>query len=107
MIVQTRIRPVAEMLSLTLILCAISHPVLSQEKSPEPFKKIKVNLAGMLNAPQQTTTATAKRSITISDAVTIFLQQNLQLVAARYDIDTVDADKLTARLRPNPEISVG
>ena len=48
-----------------------------------------------------------KRSITISDAVSIFLQQNLQLVAARYDIDTVDAEKLSARLRPNPEVSVG
>ena len=48
----------------------------------------------------------AKRSITISDAVSIFLEQNLQLVAARYDIDTVDAEKLTARLRPNPEVNV-
>ena len=48
-----------------------------------------------------------KRSITISDAVSIFLQQNLQLVAARYDIDTVDAEKLTAGLRPNPQISIG
>ena len=50
---------------------------------------------------------TTKRSITISDAVSIFLQRNLQLIAARYDIDSVDADKLTARLRPNPQISVG
>jgi cobalt-zinc-cadmium efflux system outer membrane protein len=54
---------------------------------------------------QQQTPSPAKRSITISDAVSIFLQQNLQLVAARYDIDTVDAEKLTARLRPNPEFS--
>ena len=53
-------------------------------------------------APTQT-----KRSITISDAVSIFLQQNLQLVAARYDIDSVDAEKLTAGLRPNPSITIG
>jgi len=55
---------------------------------------------------QQASPAPAKR-ITISDAVSIFLQQNLQLVAARYDIDTAEAEKLTARLRPNPEVSVG
>jgi cobalt-zinc-cadmium efflux system outer membrane protein len=47
-----------------------------------------------------------KRPITLEDAVSIFLQQNLQLVAARYDIDLADAEKLTARLRPNPEISI-
>jgi len=35
------------------------------------------------------------------------MQQNLQLVAARYDIDTADAEKLTARLRPNPQVTVG
>lgn len=39
--------------------------------------------------------------------MSIFLQQNLQLVAARYDIDTVDAEKLSAKLRPNPQITVG
>ena len=57
--------------------------------------------------PQQQEPPTTAKRITISDAVSIFLQQNLQLVAARYDIDTVDAEKLTARLRPNPEVSVG
>ena len=46
------------------------------------------------------------RLITIADSLSIFLQQNLQLVAARYDIDTAEAEKLTARLRPNPEIDV-
>src|SRR4030095_2166761 len=48
-----------------------------------------------------------KRSITLDDAVSIFLRQNLQLVAARYDVDTAEAEKLTARLRPNPQLSVG
>ena len=82
----------------------------SREKSPDPLKGINADIAAMPKAQQQanqTMAPSAKRSITISDAVSIFLQQNLQLVAARYDIDTVDAEKLTARLRPNPEISVG
>ncbi|HEY2846821.1 MAG TPA: TolC family protein [Pyrinomonadaceae bacterium] len=56
--------------------------------------------------PTPAATPTA-RSVTVSDAVSIFLQQNLQLVASRYDIDTADAEKITARLRPNPEVSIG
>src|SRR4030095_3965769 len=46
-------------------------------------------------------------SITLAEAVEIFLRQNLQLVAARYDIETADAEKLTARVRPHPQFSVG
>src|SRR6476620_2561774 len=55
-------------------------------------------------APTQTP---AKRSVTLADAIEIFMRQNLQLVAARYDIETADAEKLTARLRPNPQLTVG
>src|SRR6185436_7946646 len=51
--------------------------------------------------------ATVKRSVTLADAVEIFMRQNLELVAARYDIETADAEKLTAKLRPNPQISFG
>jgi len=80
------------------------HTVL--QKSPERLNGINADDAKS-RAQQQGPVAAGKRSITISDAVSIFLQQNLQLVAARYDIDTVDAEKLSARLRPNPEISVG
>jgi cobalt-zinc-cadmium efflux system outer membrane protein len=60
--------------------------------------------AGASDTKQQPGTA---RSITVADAVSIFLKQNFQLIAGRYDIDTADAEKLTARLRPNPELSVG
>jgi cobalt-zinc-cadmium efflux system outer membrane protein len=78
---------------LILVLSA-TYPMPAQDKTIVP-----ANDANAANAPQ-------KRSITITDAVSIFLQQNLQLVAARYDIDTADAEKLTARLRPNPEASI-
>ncbi|HKP81049.1 MAG TPA: hypothetical protein VJT69_03470, partial [Pyrinomonadaceae bacterium] len=40
--------------------------------------------------------APTKRSITLSEAIDIFMRQNLELVAARYDIETADAEKLTA-----------
>ncbi|HEX3185206.1 MAG TPA: TolC family protein [Pyrinomonadaceae bacterium] len=56
---------------------------------------------------QTQTPDTSKRSVTLADAVEIFMRQNLVLVAARYDIETADAEKLTAKLRPNPQISVG
>lgn len=47
------------------------------------------------------------RPVTVAEAVAIFLQQNLQLVASRYDIATADAEKITARLRPNPSVTIG
>ena len=56
--------------------------------------------------PQQSPSGSA-HPITLADAVAIFLRQNFQLIAARYDIDSAEAEKLTARLRPNPDISVG
>jgi cobalt-zinc-cadmium efflux system outer membrane protein len=95
-----------------LLFTFITQPVPAQDKSPEPAKQIwKNNLFVLPDAPQTptipTTPATpAARSITISDAVSIFLQQNLQLLAARYDIDTAEAEKLTARLRPNPQLNI-
>ncbi len=97
----------ASYLASLLLLTLTTSPILAQEKSPEPLKGINADIAAMLNPQQQTPALPPKRSITISDAVSIFLQQNLQLVAARYDIDMVDAEKLTARLRPNPDVSVG
>jgi outer membrane protein TolC len=106
MMIQKGIQPVAGSLAVTLILLVCVHPILAQEKSPEPLQGINANIAATLHTQQQTPAPPAKRSITISDAVSIFLQQNLQLVAARYDIDTADAEKLTARLRPNPQLSV-
>jgi cobalt-zinc-cadmium efflux system outer membrane protein len=97
----------ASHLAVLLLITLSTHPILAQEKSPDSLQGVNANIAALPGAPQQTTAPPAKRSITISDAVSIFLRQNLQLVAARYDIDTVDAEKLTARLRPNPQISVG
>lgn len=79
----------------------------SLAKSPDVLNGVNIDIAARYHAQQQTSPAVAKQSITLADAVSIFLRQNLQLVAARYDIDTADAEKLTARLRPNPQISVG
>jgi len=97
----------ASCLASLLLFTLTAHPLMAQSKSPGPLKGINVDISAVLQAQQQTPAPPAKRAITISDAVSIFLQQNFQLVAARYDIDTADAEKLTARLRPNPQLSVG
>ncbi len=107
MMIQRRIQTGARRLVVTLMLGACVHPILAQEKSPEPLQGVNGNIALMLQGQQQTPALSAKRSITLSDAVSIFLQQNLQLVAARYDVDSADAEKLTARLRPNPQLTIG
>ncbi len=89
-----------------LAIALTSHSVLAQKTSREALQAINPGVA-VLDVRPQTSSLPAKRLLTISDAVSIFLRQNLQLVAARYDVDTTDADKLTARLRPNPQLTVG
>jgi cobalt-zinc-cadmium efflux system outer membrane protein len=64
-------------------------------------------MVSRIQAQELQTQAPAKRSITMEEAIAIFMRQNLVLLAARYDIETADAEKLTARLRPNPQVSVG
>src|SRR6185369_5326120 len=97
-----RMRCLASLLLLTFTTPA----VLAQEKSQQPpLKGLNAAIVEMLHTQQQPPAPVAKRSVTLADAVAIFLQHNLQLVAGRYDIETADAEKLTARLRPNPEFS--
>lgn len=101
-------RPRAIYLAGLLLFSITVQPILAQEQSSRRSQSINTNVAAMDQSQQQTPTRpTGQLSITISDAVSIFLKQNLELVAARYDIDTADAEKLTARLRPNPQINVG
>ncbi|MFQ5737408.1 MAG: TolC family protein [Acidobacteriota bacterium] len=52
------------------------------------------------------TPAPKRKSLTLSEAVSLFLRENLFLVAARFDVETAEAEKLSARLRPNPEFSL-
>ena len=87
-----------------LFLIFVIHSVSAQNIPVVPFKDIGAGSTSKIPTHQQS--APQKRAITLAEAVSIFLQQNLQLVAARYEIDLVDAEKLTAGLRPNPEIDV-
>ena len=83
---------------------AVNAQIIKPAKSPDISSSSSTVAAKLLQTPSQTSSA---RPITVSDAVSIFLRQNFQLIAARYDIDTAEAEKLTARLRPNPEVTVG
>ena len=87
---------------LTLIAVAGAH---AQEKPAVFLDPNKVAI--QLRTQPQTQTPGSKRLLTLDQAVEIFMRQNLQLVAARYDIETAEAEKLTARLRPNPQFTVG
>jgi len=93
-------------LASVFILAIASQSILAQEKSSDRSQMTDPKIAARLDVRTQTSAPSPKRSITISDAVAIFLRQNLQLVAARYDVDTAEAEKLTARLRPNPQLSI-
>ena len=96
-------RMLFQWLVLTLLAVTAIH---AQEKSAVISAPNKVAI--QLRTPSQTQTSSASnRSITLDEAVEIFMRQNLALLAARYDIETADAEKLTARLRPNPQFTVG
>jgi cobalt-zinc-cadmium efflux system outer membrane protein len=90
---------------LSLVIAAV--PAMAQDKPPDPAATATPIPAAVQTPAPGPVTTPGKRLITVTDAVGIFLQQNLQLVAARYDVDMVEAEKLTAHLRPNPEVSVG
>src|SRR5207253_460511 len=96
------------LLVLFFVGVASSLPVPAQLTKTDSLKGPGTSGApiGPVNPPSAAAAQT-KRIVTINDAVSLFLQQNLNLVAARYDIDTVDAEKLSAAVRPNPEITVG
>src|SRR5580765_5151772 len=89
-----------------LLVILASHSMLAQVPSAVPIKGT-IGIPTPTPPSQQQPPAGSKRLITINDAVSIFLQQNLELVAARYMIDTATAEKLTAKLRPNPQLTVG
>src|ERR1044072_1206866 len=87
---------------LTLFAVAGIH---AQEKPAVFLTPNKVAI--QLPTHSQTQTPAAKRSITLDEAVEIFMRQNLQLVAARYDIETEGGEKLTAHLGLNTEPTLG
>lgn len=91
-----------------LVLLSLASQPISAQQSAQERKAVpgfRSYLFDVVPAPQPTKATTPqKKDLTLADALDVFLQQNLAIVAARYEIEAADAEKLTARLRPNPEL---
>jgi cobalt-zinc-cadmium efflux system outer membrane protein len=92
---------------ITLLFLIITIGPLGAQTVAPPIAATDTKALAALRSHSPPSSGQATRLITIADAVSIFLQQNLNLVAARYDIDAAEAEKLSARVRPNPELSIG
>src|SRR5262245_51215975 len=66
-----------------LLVAAFVPPSIAAQENPQiPSSRVANGvIMEMIQGQQQSPGAPARRSLTISDAVSVFLQQNLQLVA--------------------------
>jgi cobalt-zinc-cadmium efflux system outer membrane protein len=74
------------------ILSASAHP--STAASPSP-------------APEQAAMASKTLRLSVNEALGLFLSQNLDVLIAKYGIEHTKGQEVTARLFPNPLLSVG
>jgi outer membrane protein, heavy metal efflux system len=58
-------------------------------------------------APEQATVASKPLRLSVNDALGLFLSQNLDMLIAKYGIEYTRGQEVTARLFPNPLLSVG
>src|SRR5215813_2106133 len=92
-----------------LLVAGLGVPLVhAQESTParKPSTGVTYFLADVVRDARQQPARSGPKSLTLKDALAIFLQQNLQIVAAKFDVDMADAKKLTAKLRPNPEFNI-
>ena len=86
-----QLRPICYIIVLS-VLGASAHP--SSAASPSP-------------APEQATVASKALRLSLNDALGLFLSQNLDVLIAKYGIEYTKGQEVTARLFPNPLLSVG
>ena len=91
MFVDRRLRAICFIIVLS-VLSASTYP--SSAASPSP-------------APEQATVASKALRLSVNDALGLFLSQNLDVLIAKYGIEYTKGQEVTARLFPNPLISVG
>jgi cobalt-zinc-cadmium efflux system outer membrane protein len=58
-------------------------------------------------APEQATVASKALRLSVNDALGLFVSQNLDVLIAKYGIEYTKGKEVTARLFPNPLLSVG
>jgi cobalt-zinc-cadmium efflux system outer membrane protein len=63
--------------------------------------------AALSPPPEQTTLASKSLRLSMNEALGLFVSQNLDLLIAKYGIEYTRGQEVTARLFPNPLLSVG
>jgi len=85
---------------LRLICYCITLSVLSVSAYP-------ASAASPSPAPEQATVASKALRLSVNDALGLFVSQNLDVLIAKYGIEYTKGQEVTARLFPNPFMSVG
>ena len=91
MFVDRQLRPICYIIVLS-VLNVSAYP--SSAASPSP-------------APEQATVASKALRLSVNDALGLFVSQNLDVLIAKYGIEYAKGQEVTARLFPNPLLSVG
>ena len=91
MFVDRQLRPLCYIIVLS-VLSVSAYP--SSAASPSP-------------APEQDTVASKALRLSVNDALGLFVSQNLDVLIAKYGIEYTKGQEVTARLFPNPLLSVG
>ncbi len=91
MFVDRQLRPICYIIVLS-VLSVSAYP--SSAASPSP-------------APEQATEASKALRLSVNDALGLFVSQNLDVLIAKYGIEYTKGQEVTARLFPNPLLSVG
>jgi cobalt-zinc-cadmium efflux system outer membrane protein len=89
--VDRQLRPLCYIIVLS-VLSVSAYP--SSAASPSP-------------APEQATEASKALRLSVNDALGLFVSQNLDVLIAKYGIEYTKGQEVTARLFPNPLVSVG
>ena len=91
MFVDRRLRAICSIIVLGLLSVSVYPSVAA---SPPP-------------APEQATMASKALRLSVNEALGLFLSQNLDVLIAKYGIEYTKGQEVTARLFPNPLVSVG
>jgi cobalt-zinc-cadmium efflux system outer membrane protein len=85
-------------------LCSICFIIVLSVLSISPYPS---DAASPSPVPEQATVASKALRLSVNDALGLFLSQNLDVIIAKYGIEYTKGHEVTARLFPNPLVSIG
>ena len=88
-------RPICYVIIILIVLSVSASP--SNATSPVPAPALE----------QATTVESKPLRLSVNDALGLFIRQNLDVLIAKYGIEYTKGQEVTARLFPNPLLSVG